>query len=140
MPDALIILLLIVFAVGGIIAFFKLDNKNASNAACGSLLGFVILFVGFFGWLRVADANRATVVDWFFLHTVVCNDGTTMQVFTDGDEIRNGTQLLGKLYPDNGWVIERSILEPKNYGITFECLENEVSYRAIAPNEASNAN
>ena len=139
MPDGLIICFLLVLGVVALVALFKGIQSN-SGASGAAFFVAALLWVSAFGWLRFADASRETTVDWFFLHTITGNDGTTIQVFSDGDEVGNATRLLGKLYPDNGWVIERSILEPTKYGISFACLEDEVSYRAIAPNEASNAN
>jgi hypothetical protein len=139
MPDAVIILFLAVLAIVAIIALFK-GIKSDCGTSAGVFVFAVLLWGAVFTWLRVADVNRKPIVDWFFLHTITCNDGTTIQVFMDGDQVGNATQLLGKLYPDNGWVIERRILEPMKYGISFDNLENEASYRAIAPNEGSSPN
>lgn len=141
MPDGGIIALLILFGVIGVLCLLSGLKGNWTGTVDAILfyLSLVVFIVGFV-WLRVADVHRAEEVDWFFLHTVTCNDGTTTQLFIDGDDIFNATMLLGKAYPDTGWVIERRQLADRKFGITFECLEDEVSYRAIAPNESSNAN
>jgi hypothetical protein len=141
MPDGGIIALLLLFGVIGVLCLLSgwKGNWDGTGDAILFYLSLVVFVAGFV-WLRVADVNRAEEVDWFFLHTVTCDDGTTTQLFIDGDDIFNATTLLGKTYPDNGWVIERRQLADRKYGIKFECLEDEVSYRAIAPNEASDAN
>lgn len=132
MPDVIIILFLMILAVVALVALFKGIIRGTGFTASAFIVAGILWGVTF-GWLRFTAMSRVQTVDWFFLQTI--EDGSaTFQVFVDGKEVINATELLGAVYPE-GTAIERKVLEPSKYGITFECLDSEAEYRAILPNE-----
>lgn len=140
MPDGGIILILFVLAfVAASILYEGIRSRFESGPGGVFSISFIAILAGSL-WLGYAATHRPVMIEWFWLHTVTCNDGTVRQVFFDGDEVNNATQLLGRLYPDDGWVIERTKSGDKKCGITFRCFDGEVSYRVIAPNEGSPPN